>query len=367
VTNGTLTGLRVLEFGSIGPGPFGAMMLADHGADVVRVDRVGEFASVTPAGDARNELLHRNRRSIALDLKDEADRATALRLIARADVLIEGNRPGVMERLGLGPDVALELNPRLIYARMTGWGQTGPLAGTVGHDVNYISTSGTLGLIGTSAAPVIPLALVGDFASGGMVMAFGVLAALHERESSGLGQVVDAAIIDGAALLATAFHGYNQTGDWSDERSDNLVDGGAPFYNVYETADHRWLSVGPLEARFYSDLLRVMELDESSLPAQNDKSSWPELRERFAGIFASATLSEWVERAEGTNACLSPVLSLAEARDNPHVVARGTILESDGLYQPAPAPRFSRTNGALRMPPPRPGEHSDSVLGDWLG
>ncbi|RFA10465.1 carnitine dehydratase [Subtercola boreus] len=365
---GALHGLKVLEFGSIGPAPFGVMMLADHGADVVRVDRRGAFASVTPAGDAREELLHRNRRSIALDLKTDEDRETARRLAGAADVLVEGNRPGVMERLGLGPEVLMADNPRLVYARMTGWGQTGPYAGRVGHDINYLSISGTLSLIGAKGAPpTIPLALLGDFGGGGTFLAFGIMAALWERERSGSGQVIDASILGGATLLATAFHGYRQTGGWSSDREDNLVDGGAPFYAVYETADRQWISVGALEPAFYAELLAVLGVDPATVPAQDDRQSWFALKKRFAAIVALRTRDEWVAAAEGTNACLTPVLTLEEARADPQVVARGGFEQEGGLHQPAPAPLLGRTPAARRTLPPRPGEHAADILTDWLG
>lgn len=362
---GALDGLRVIEFGSTGPAPFCAMLLADHGADVVRIDRPGG-ESVTPAQDGREELLHRNRRSIALDLKSDADRDTALRLCERADVVIEGNRPGVMERLGLGPEVLRATNPRLIYARMTGWGQDGPYAGEVGHDLNYVSISGTLSLIGPRLGPpAIPLALVGDFGGGGLMLAFGIMSALFERTASGEGQVIDASILDGVALMTTAFTGYAQTGGWSTKREDNLIDGGAPFYGVYETADHKWVSVAALEPRFYRSLLTVLGIDDVDPARQAEKSDWPANRLRFAEAVAVRTRNEWVASAAGTEACLTPVLSLEEARADPHATARGIFGMAGGIHQPVPAPRFSRSTAGLRTLPPRSGEQADEILRDW--
>ncbi len=362
---GALDGLRVVEFGSTGPAPFCAMLLADHGADVVRIDRPGG-ESVTPAGDGREELLHRNRRSIALDLKSDADRSTATRLAGRADVLIEGNRPGVMERLGLGPSELRASNPRLIYARMTGWGQDGPYAAEVGHDINYLSISGTLSLLGPrSGPPTIPLALVGDFGGGGLVLAFGILAALFERQTSGEGQVIDASILDGVALMSTAFVGYAQTGGWSALREDNLIDGGAPFYNVYETSDHEWISVGALEPRFYRALLDVLEINDIDPAQQGAKSDWPTNRMRFAEIIRTRSRAEWIARAAGTEACLTPVWSLEEARSDPHALDRHVFDTSDGIHQPVPAPRFSRSTAGLRTPPPRSGEQGAEIVRDW--
>jgi alpha-methylacyl-CoA racemase len=362
---GALDGLRVVEFGSTGPAPFCAMILADHGADVVRVDRPGG-ESVTPAQDGREELLHRNRRSIALDLKSPGDLDTARHLSERADVVIEGNRPGVMERLGLGPDVLCAANPRLVYARMTGWGQDGPYANEVGHDLNYLSISGALSLLGPrSGPPTIPLALVGDFGGGGLVLAFGIMAALFERTSSGEGQVIDASILDGVALMSTAFTGYAQTGGWSAQREDNLIDGGAPFYNVYETADGEWVSVGALEPRFYRALLTVLGIDDIDPARQGDKTEWEQNRLRFASVIRARTRAEWVARAAGSEACLTPVLSLEEARLDRHAVQRQSFATAGGIEQPVPAPRFSRATAGLRSLPPRPGEQTTEILRDW--
>jgi alpha-methylacyl-CoA racemase len=362
---GVPDGLRVVEFGSIGPGPFCAMMLADHGADVVRIERPGAGAGISTA-DPEFELLHRSRRTTVLDLKDPADRNAALDLVARADVVIEGNRPGVMERLGLGPEVCRERNPALVYGRMTGWGQDGPYAGRVAHDVNYLSVSGTLSLIGgRETGPTIPLALLGDFAGGAMFLAFGIMAALWERTRSGEGQVIDAAILDGATLLATAFHGFRQGGVWSSRREDNLVDGGAPFYAVYETSDREWISVGALEPRFCESLLRVLGLQDAELPDQHDHASWPAMKEKFAAIVSTRTRDDWIAAAAGTDACLTPVLSIEEAREDAHVSARGTLPLREGLYQPAPAPRFSRTIADSPSPPAAAPETINEILASW--
>ncbi|WP_239451855.1 CaiB/BaiF CoA-transferase family protein [Frondihabitans sp. PAMC 28766] len=342
------------------------MMLADHGADVVRVERPNRAAPITPAGDASEELLHRNRTSIALDLKDPGDHARALDLMRIADVVLEGFRPGVMERLGLGPDVAVESNPLLVYVRITGWGQSGPAATRVGHDLDYLAVSGTLSLLGKkNEPPAIPLALVGDFGGGGMLAAFGVLAALMERTRSGRGQVVDASILDGSALLATAFHGYRGTGAWTTEREDNLVDGGAPFYNTYTTLDGRFVAVAALEPAFYAALLRVLGLAAADLAPQDDRESWPVLRRLFADVIARRTRDDWVAASQGTEACLSPVLTLEEARLDEQIVARGTIVEFAGTPQPSPAPRFSRTAGSLRTPPTTTIRPTSDVLDDW--
>lgn len=363
---GPLTGLRVVEIGSIGPGPFCAMVLADLGADVIRVDRASGGGLVGPNADPREELMHRGRRSLALDLKHPDGAGVVLDLVDRADVLIEGFRPGVAERLGIGPDACHARNPRLVFGRMTGYGQDGPMAQAVGHDINYIAQAGVLGMIGREGQPpTTPLSLVGDFGGGGMVLAMGILAALVERQSSGLGQTIDAAMIDGAATLATAFFGFGQTGAWSPERGTNLVDGGAPFYDSYETSDGRWLAVGPLEPPFYAAALQVLGLDGEDLPAQYDQSGWPVLRERFAATIRTRTRDEWAAAAEGVECCISAVLGGDEVADDPHLRARGTFVEHEGLVQPAPSPRFDRTPARLGLRPPVPGEHTEEVLADW--
>jgi alpha-methylacyl-CoA racemase len=364
--SGPLTGIRVVEIGGIGPGPFCAMLLADLGADVLRVDRVVGGGLVGPSEDHATELLNRGRRSIAVDLKHPEGPEVVLRLVEQADVLMEGFRPGVAERLGIGPHDCLARNPRLVYGRMTGYGQDGPMAQAVGHDLNYIAQSGALSMIGRrDQPPTPPLSLIGDFGGGGMVLALGIAAALVERERSGAGQVIDAAMVEGAALLATPFYGYVQTGAWSTERGTNIVDSGAPFYDVYETADGRWLSVAAMEPRFYAALLELLGLDADELPDQHDHDSWPAMKERFAAVIATRTRDDWCAAAEGVEACVAPVLGVEEVEDDPHLAARNAFVRHNGLLQPAPAPRFSRTPTALSLRPPLPGEHTAEALGDW--
>jgi alpha-methylacyl-CoA racemase len=342
--------VRILEIASIGPGPFAAMMLADQGADVIRVERPGEGALALGADNP----LHRGRPEIRVDLKAAEGRELVLRLGDAADALIEGFRPGVMERLGLGPDELLARNPRLVYGRMTGYGQDGPLAGVAGHDINYLSIAGALGAFRRRGErPLAPLNLVADFGGGGMLLAFGVLAALLEARGSGRGQVVDAAMVDGTAALTALFHGLRAAGLWSDEPGTNWLDSGAHFYEVYATADGGHVAVGALEPQFYAELLRRLELDPAEFP-QWERERWPELKRRLAAVFATRTRAEWAERLEGADACATPVLGLHEAPAHPHNVARGTFATGDGgVVQPAPAPRFSRTPGAL-APPPTP-------------
>lgn len=362
---GPLAGLKVVEIGSIGPGPFCAMLLADLGADIIRVDRVSGSALVGPSDNFRTELLNRGRRSIAVDLKHPDGAEVVLSLVERADVITEGFRPGVAERLGIGPEQCAERNPGIIYGRMTGFGQDGPLAQAVGHDINYVALSGLLSLIGRKGQPPTPpLALAGDFGGGGMLLALGILAAVFERGRSGKGQVIDAAMAHGAAVLGTCFYGYRQTGEWNPERGTNIVDSGAPYYDAYETADGQWLAVGAMEAHFYADLVKLLELPDD-LPDQNDQSAWPRLKEIFAEAVRRRTLADWLSRAEGLNACVSPVLDALEAPSHPHHVARGTFLELDGLVQPAPAPRFSRTPATVDRRPPVPGEHTTEALTSW--
>lgn len=362
--SGALAGLTVVELGTIGPGPFAAMMFADHGAEVIHVERPGGVPAVGPIGNRRTDIIHRNRHTVEIDLKTPQGRDAVLDLVRDADVLIEGNRPGVAERLGVGPDDCLAVNPRLVYGRVTGWGQSGPKAGQAGHDLNYLAASGTLSLLGRAGQPpTVPLAFVGDLGGGSMMLAFGILAALHERQTSGRGQVVDAAILDGATLLATAFHGFAQLGQWDEHRRGvNLVDSGAPFYDCYETADGEWLAVGALEEKFYAVLLDVLGLDPATLPAQHDRVRWPELRRAIAGAIASRTRAEWAERAAGTDACLEPVLRLSEVRHDAHNHARSTMVEVDGLWQPAPAPRFSRTPAGPVRPSEARSERSGGVV-----
>ena len=362
---GPLHGLRVVELAGIGPGPFAAMLLADLGADVVRVDRVG---AASPIGtDPAVDLLNRGKRSIAVDLKQPAGVETVLGLAGRAHALIEGWRPGVAERLGVGPDAVLARNPALVYGRMTGWGQDGPLADRAGHDIGYIALTGTLGMIGAPGEPpVVPANLLGDYAGGSLYLVVGVLAALLEARTSGRGQVVDAAIVDGTAHLTTLLHGLRAAGLWQDRRGANLLDGGAPFYAVYETADGRHLAVGALEPQFYAELLRRLDLDgEPGLPGQYDVAGWPRLRRRFAERFAARTREEWTTHFAGGDACVTPVLTPDEATRDAHLAARGTFVERHGTIQPAPAPRFSATPAELTGPPPLPGQHGRQILDDW--
>ncbi|HEY6532621.1 MAG TPA: CaiB/BaiF CoA-transferase family protein [Acidimicrobiales bacterium] len=363
---GPLDGVRVIELAGLGPGPFAAMMLADMGAEVVRIDRAGGTPTVDTGGP-QFDLLNRGRRSIAVDLKQPSGVETVLALIERADALVEGFRPGVTERLGLGPDVCLERNPRLVYGRMTGWGQEGPLAPLAGHDVNYIAIAGALGAIGRpDECPQPPLNLVGDFGGGGMLLAFGVVCAVLEARSSDRGQVVDAAMVDGTAVLTTMMHGLMAGGRWRDERGVNLLDSGAPFYDVYECADGGFLSVGAIEPQFYALAMEGFGLaDDPEMAERGDPSQWPALKERLATVIATRTRDEWAEVFADSDACVAPVLSLGEATRHPHLVERGTFVEVDGVLQPAPAPRFSRTAPKLHGPPPTPGQHTDDVLRDW--
>jgi alpha-methylacyl-CoA racemase len=339
------------------------MMLADLGADVLRVDRAGEVeAGRDPAADA----IGRGRRSIAVDLKHEAGAEVVLRLVERADVLIEGFRPGVAERLGIGPEPCLERNPRLVYGRITGWGQTGPMAAAPGHDLNYIALTGALAAIGAGdAAPTIPLNLVGDFGGGGMLLAVGVLAAVLQARESGRGQVVDAAMTDGSALLMTMMYGFLGAGQWQVGRGRNLLDGGVPFYDVYKTSDGGYISVGCLEPKFYRALLEVLALDDIDPAAQMDAAGWPEVRRRLAETFATKTRDDWESILAGTEVCAAPVMDMSEAPTHPHNVARGTFGEIDGVLHPMPAPRVSETAWAVPGPPSQPGEHTESALPDW--
>jgi alpha-methylacyl-CoA racemase len=362
--SGPLQGLKVIEIAGIGPAPFCAMVLADMGAEVIRVER----ANTPETGlemEPRFDVLNRGRRSIALDLKSAEGVATLKRLVERADMLFEGFRPGVMERLGLGPEVCLAINPRLVYGRMTGFGQTGPMAGAAGHDINYIALSGALDGIGMKGGPPVPpLNLVGDFGGGGMLLALGMLAAYIEASRSGKGQVVDAAMVDGSALLMAGLFGFKAAGLWGRPRGENLLDGGAPFYGTYRTADGRYVSLGPIEPRFYAELLERLGLAPADLPAQHDVARWPELRAAFEDAFGRRTLAQWRECLEGSDACFAPVLSMDEVLSHPHVAARETFVTVDGVVQPAPAPRFSRTPSHAGRPA-RPGEHTDEVLKDW--
>jgi alpha-methylacyl-CoA racemase len=355
---GPLTGVKVVELAGIGPVPFAGMMLAELGADVLRIDRPGGGLMLGPP---ELEVLNRGRRSVALDLKHPAAITTVLELAESADILVEGFRPGVAERLGLGPDVCRAANPRLVYGRMTGWGQDGPLAQSAGHDIDYLALSGALGAIGRAGGPPqVPLNLLGDFGGGSLYLVVGVLAALVEARTSGQGQVVDAAIVDGAAHLTAMMLGGLAAGTWRQERGVNLLDTGAPFYDVYETADGEYMAVGALEPQFYDDLIRVLGI---TAPDRDDPEQWPELRKMLAETFATRTQAEWTEVFDGTDACVAPVLPLGG--DHPHLVARGNFVDHEGLRQPAPAPRFSRTPSALGVPPARPGEHTRAALTDW--
>ncbi|MFE9694886.1 CaiB/BaiF CoA transferase family protein [Micromonospora sp. NPDC005806] len=361
--DGPLAGVRVIELAGIGPGPFAAMMLADLGADVVRVDRTapGGFGSIP------GDLLNRNRRSLAVDLKTAEGREVVLALVAGADALLEGFRPGVTERLGLGPDDCHAVNPRLVYGRMTGWGQDGPLARTAGHDIDYLALTGALHGIGRAGErPVPPMNLLGDFGGGGMMLALGVVAALHAVRGGAPGQVVDAAIVDGVSVLATQIHALRRFGMWQDPRGVNLLDGGAPFYDTYECADGRHLAVGALEPQFYDELVRLtgFPLDGDEAPDRTDPANWPALRAAWARLFRTRTRDEWADLLAGSDACVAPVLDWAEAPEHPHLAARGVFVEHDGLAQPAPAPRFSATPTSVRRPPPQPGQHTDELLAE---
>lgn len=358
--------MRVVELAGLGPGPFAAMLLADLGADVVRIDRPGTTGLPVPM-PPEVDLLRRGRPSVALDLKHPDGIATAQALIARADVLIEGFRPGVAERLGLGPDECLGSNPRLVYGRMTGWGQHGPLSQLAGHDITYLAITGALSAIGRAGGPPqVPLNLVGDFGGGALYLVAGVLAALLEARTSGAGQVVDAAIVDGTAHLSTMLTGLVSAGLWSDARGTNLFDTGAPFYDVYETADGGWMAVGPLEKAFYAELVDRLAIADRAPADHLDPRQWPQLRRLLAEAFRGRTRDDWTALFEGTDACVSPVLSYAEAPEHPHLAARGTYVEHHGVVQPAPAPRFSRTPSALSAPPPlRAGADTRAALEAW--
>ena len=359
--SGPLQGVKVVEFAGLGPAPFCCMLLSDMGADVVRIDRK------SGRGGSRHDVTTRGRRSAALDLKDQSDKAIALALIAKADVLIEGFRPGVMERLGLGPEAAFGANPRLIYGRMTGWGQYGPLAHAAGHDINYIALSGALHAIGRNGAPPSPpLNLVGDFGGGALYLAMGVCAALFEAQRSGKGQVIDCAMTDGAASLMAMFYGLRAAGIWSDARDANLLDGGAPFYDVYECADGEYVALGALEPQFYALLMEKTGLAcDPAFAAQMDREAWPEQSAKLAAVIKTKSREQWRALMEGDDACFAPVLSMAEAPSHPHNVARGAFTEVSGVVQPSPAPRFSRTPGAIQGPPAKPGAHTEDVLADW--
>ncbi|WP_036698649.1 CaiB/BaiF CoA-transferase family protein [Paracoccus sp. J39] len=361
---GALSGVKVLELAGMGPTPFCGMLLGDMGADVLRIDRLtptGDGIAMVPAADLRG----RNKRSARIDLKHPEGLAALKRLVAEADVLVEGYRPGVAERMGIGPEVCLALNPALVYARATGWGREGPLAMTAGHDINYLALTGALAMIGTPATPVPPLNLIGDLGGGALYLAFGVLCALHAVRSAGRGQVVDAAMIDGIASLLTVSHGRRQFGGYVAERGQNILDGGAPFYTTYRTRDDRFMAVGAIEARFYKQLLAGLGFDAIALPDRGDRANWPALRELFARRFAEKTRDEWDAVFATLDACVSPVLELAEAGSHPHNVARGMLVTRAGVENPAPAPRLSETPAELRLPPVAPGQHTAEALADW--
>ncbi|CAL9588816.1 Succinyl-CoA--L-malate CoA-transferase beta subunit [Streptomyces sp. enrichment culture] len=360
---GPLDGVRVVELAGIGPGPFAAMLLADLGADVVRVDRPG---APPPGGDPAHDVTNRNKRSVLVDLKSPEGPPAVRALAARAEILLEGYRPGVAERLGVGPEECAAVNPALVYGRMTGWGQRGPLAPLAGHDIGYTATAGVLGMVGPpDGPPAVPANLLGDYAGGSLYLTTGVLAALLTARATGRGQVVDAAIVDGAAHLTALFWGMLAEGTWQDARGRNLLDGGCPHYGVYETADGGWMAVGALEPRFYAVFTALLGLAGEELPDRADPRNWPELRARFTARFKTATREEWTAVFEGTDACVAPVLSLHEAAGHPHLAGRGTYTEAYGVTQPAPAPRFSATPGTLRLPPAVPGAHTPDVARDW--
>ncbi|MFN7264891.1 MAG: CaiB/BaiF CoA transferase family protein [Phenylobacterium sp.] len=356
---GPLTGLKIIEFAGIGPGPFCGMLLSDLGADVVRIDRKGQGRG-SPA-----DITARGRRSVGLDLKNPASIETCLRLFETADVVFEGFRPGVMERLGLGPDVALKRNPKLVYGRMTGWGQFGPYAQAAGHDMNYIAITGALHAIGTEDKPIPPLNLVGDFGGGALYLAFGILAGVIKARETGEGQVIDCAMSDGAASLMAMFYGFKASGAWTESRRSNLLDGGAHFYDTYQCSDGKWVSIGSIEPQFYALLLEKTGISDPPINAQMDRGAWPDLKAKLAAVIATKTQSEWCDLMEATDVCFAPVLDLDEAPKHAHNVARQTFVELAGVTQPAPAPRFSKTPGAIQGPPPAIGAHDQEALLDW--
>ncbi|MBI1212676.1 MAG: CoA transferase [Alphaproteobacteria bacterium] len=359
MAQGPLKGLRVVEFAGIGPGPFAGMLLSDLGADVVRIDRKDARPS------ASHMVTQRGRRSIALDLKNKNAIALCLELFERAEIVFEGFRPGVMERLGLGPDVALKRNPKLVYGRMTGWGQTGPLAQAAGHDINYIAITGALHAIGTREKPIPPLNLVGDFGGGSLYLIVGLLAAVMHARATGEGQVVDAAMVDGAASLMSYFYGFRAEGVQSKRRADNRIDGGAPFYDTYKCADGEWIALGSIEPQFYKLLREKAGLTDPAFDAQMDRARWPELKEKVARTIATKTRAEWCAIMEGTDVCFAPVLEIDEVPSYPHNKERDAFVEIEGVIQPAPAPRFDKTPGAVQGPPPAIGAHNESALRDW--
>ncbi|MHC4216082.1 MAG: CaiB/BaiF CoA transferase family protein [Planctomycetota bacterium] len=360
---GPLSGIKVVEIGSIGAGPFCAQMLADMGADIIRVDRQG-------AREDRNTnkyaVLNRGRRSVAVDLKNPKGVEAVLRLVEQADALVEGFRPGVAERLGIGPDVCLKCNPKLLYGRMTGWGQNGPLARMAGHDINYIALSGALHTFGSrSQPPIPPLNLLGDFGGGGMLLAFGIVCGILESQTSGKGQVVDASMLEGTALMMNLIYGFWASGLWSEQRENNLLDGAAHFYGCYETADGKWVAIGAIEPQFYKRLLKQLKISDPDFDNHEDKQKWPKLKAKFATVFKTKTRDEWCKIMEECDVCFTPVLSMSEVANHPQNKDRNSFIEVDGILQAAPAPKFSRTKPNIPEPPPTPGEHNETVLKDW--
>jgi alpha-methylacyl-CoA racemase len=365
---GPLAGIRVIEMVGLGPCPFTAMMLADMGAEVIRIDRktAPGAANPFPMLGTKFDVMARGRRSLALDLKQPEAVDVLLQLIDQTDVLIEGFRPGVMERLGVGPEVCQARNARLVYGRITGWGQTGPLAQTAGHDINYLALSGMLHAMGRAdSPPAPPLNLVGDFGGGAMMLAFGVLCALLEAKNSGKGQVVDAAMVEGSALLGAMIYGFKAFGSWSDQREANLLDGGAHFYDTYACADGKFISIGAIEPQFYALLLRLCQITDAQFDDQMNVNRWPALSAKLSAIFVTKSQKEWCSLLEGSDACFAPVLELAEAAQHPHNQARATFIEIEGVSQPAPAPRFSRSTPKVIAAPASPGQHSEAILKDW--
>jgi alpha-methylacyl-CoA racemase len=358
---GPLQGTRIIEIAGIGPGPFAAMVLADMGAEVIRVAKPG--GNMFGSGPA--DLLNRGKRCICVDLKKPEAVDVVLKLVQQADGLVEGFRPGVTEKLGIGPDDCLAVNPKLVYGRMTGWGQEGPLSQEAGHDINYISLTGALHAIGRAGEkPAVPLNLIGDFGGGGLMMAFGVVCGLLEAKNSGKGQVVDAAMVDGASILLASIYGAQQLGWWNEERGSNLLDSGAPFYDVYETSDGKWVSLGSLEPQFYASLLERLGLAADDRPGQMDREHWPAFREELTQIFKTRTRDDWCQVFEGSDACFAPVLAMSEAHEHPHAKARDAFVDINGARQPRPAPRFSRTEPEIGIAPAEIGEHTDSVLAE---
>lgn len=357
--NGPLSGLKVVEFAGIGPGPFCGMLLSDLGADVVRIDRKG------PGRSSPADITARGRRSIALDLKKPESVEACLKLMESADALIEGFRPGVMERLGLGPDVALKRNPKLVFGRMTGWGQTGPYAKAAGHDMNYIAITGALHAIGTDDKPVPPLNLVGDFGGGALYLAFGLLAGVIHARATGEGQVIDCAMSDGAASLMAMFYGFKAAGIWKDERRANMLDGGAHFYDTYQCSDGKWISIGSIEPQFYALLLEKTGITDPEFADQMNRDKWPSLKAKLAKVLKTKSQAEWCAIMDATDICFAPVLTLDEAPRHAHNAARETFVTLDGVVQPAPAPRFSATPGKIQGPPPKIGGHNEAALADW--